>query len=77
MREGILMSWTVVGKVRRIAGGDVFWETTKIFTDGFLEDEPVYLYTLEDNRGNRKDVIAHHDYELGEKIAEGDFQDVD
>jgi len=71
------MSWTVVGKVRRIAGGDVFWEVAEIFTGGLLENEAVYVYTLEDNYRNRKDVIAHDNYELGDKIAEGDFQDVD
>ena len=71
------MSWTVVKKVRRIAGGDVFWEVAEIFTGGLLENESVYVYTLEDDHGNRKDVVAHDSYDLGEKIAEGNYRDVD
>ena len=71
------MSWTVVEKVRRVAGEDVFWEAVEIVTGDLLENEWAYLYIVKDEGGYRKEVIARDNYELGEKITEGDFQEVD
>ncbi len=71
------MSWTVVEKVRRVAGEDVFLEAVEIVTGGLLENEWDCLYIVEDEGGNRKEVIACDNYELGEKIAKGNFQEVD
>ena len=71
------MSWTVVEKVRRVVGEDVFLEAIEIVAGDLLENEWNCLYIVEDEGGNRKEVIARDNYELGEKIAESDFQEVD
>ena len=71
------MSWTVVDKVRRVTNEDAIWKIAEIFTLGLLESEPTYIYTVEDDYGNRKDVVAHDNYDLGEQIAEGDFAEFD
>ena len=34
-----------------------------------------YVYTIEDENGRRKTIVARDKYELGERIAEGAFED--
>jgi hypothetical protein len=36
-----------------------------------------YIYTVEDEDGNEKKVAAKTAHELGERIADGDFMDLD
>lgn len=61
-----MSEWTVIKKRQKNVG-------EQIATLGFLS--PIYQYTIENEEGETKTVTAWDNYGLGDKIAEGDFDD--
>jgi hypothetical protein len=66
--------WTVIERHPTAGSTAMHVMTVGISSDLGLDD---YTYTIEDERGNRKTVIAHDRHELGSAISEGNFHEVD
>ena len=65
-----MSNWIVIDK--HMDAGDV---AGLVFSLGIIQD---YHYTVENEEtGERKLVAANDRYELGERISEGDFEDVE
>jgi len=65
-----MSNWTVVDK--HMDAGDI---AGAVFSFGIIQD---YHYTIENEEtGERKLVAANDKYELGDRISEGDFEEVE
>lgn len=69
-----MSDWKVISKHRAV-GTDLSMNIASLGVYGLL-GEKTYIYVVEDEEtGETKTVMASDAYELGDKIAEGDFEE--